>query len=180
MIATLLLSQGTPLLLAGDEFGHSQQGNNNAYAQDNATGWLDWTKLNDDPDFAAQVRELVWLRRNTRLLHLPEYVHGCLETENGAIGLNWLRPDGGVMSDHDWSSARAFCVVLSETKADGEDSAAAILINAADTTVTFDLPVITDVHDWRLAFSSAASAYAGEQTATLPALTISLLLTAHD
>jgi len=180
MIATLLLSQGTPLLLAGDEFGHSQQGNNNAYAQDNATGWLDWTKLNDDPDFTAQVRELIWLRRNTRLLRLPEYVHGCLETEHGAIEINWLRPDGGPMSDHDWSSARTFCVVLSETNADGEDSAAAILINAEDSTVTFSLPVIADIHDWRLAYSSAANRYACEQTATLPALTISLLLTGHD
>ncbi|MDA0705372.1 MAG: glycogen debranching protein GlgX [Proteobacteria bacterium] len=59
LIATLLLSQGTPLLLAGDEFGNSQHGNNNAYAQDNATGWLDWEPMNRDPDFTEQVRALV-------------------------------------------------------------------------------------------------------------------------
>ena len=78
MLATLMLSQGTPMLLAGDEFGNSQQGNNNAYAQDNETGWLDWSGLQEDPDFVDQVRELVWLRRESALLRIEEYVHGNL------------------------------------------------------------------------------------------------------
>ncbi len=51
LLATLLLSKGTPMLLAGDEFGNSQAGNNNAYAQDNETGWLDWSGIDDDPEF---------------------------------------------------------------------------------------------------------------------------------
>ena len=60
------MSQGTPLLLAGDEFGNSQQGNNNAYAQDNEIGWLDWSGLDDEPLFVELARELIWLRRETR------------------------------------------------------------------------------------------------------------------
>jgi glycogen operon protein len=180
MLATLLFSQGTPLLLGGDEFGHSQQGNNNAYAQDNETGWLDWTKLNDDPEFAAQVRKLVWLRRKTPLLRLREYVHGRLDTNHGVVEIRWLKPDGQAMSDHDWSSARTFCVVLSETSANGEHSAAAILINGSDTASTFVIPEFDDADDWRPEFSSAADAVVSEQTATLPAFAISLLLSGHD
>jgi glycogen operon protein len=69
LLATLLLSQGTPMLLAGDEFGNSQHGNNNAYAQDNETGWLDWSGLAGDAQFATRVRELIRLRRDLPLLH---------------------------------------------------------------------------------------------------------------
>jgi len=131
MIATLLFSQGTPLLLAGDEFGHTQQGNNNAYAQDNDVGWLDWSRLDDDPEFATQVRELIKLRRETPLLCLQEYVHGQLETEHGVVGIRW-----------------------------------------------FSLPA--DAGDWRLAFSSSVGFAFGEQSATLPELTICLLQAGRD
>jgi pullulanase/glycogen debranching enzyme len=62
LLATLLFSHGTPMLLAGDEFGNSQGGNNNAYAQDNETGWLDWHRLGEDPAFTEQVRMLIRLR----------------------------------------------------------------------------------------------------------------------
>jgi glycogen operon protein len=75
MLATLLFSQGTPMLLAGDEFGNGQGGNNNAYAQDNETGWLDWGGLESDPEFAVKVRELVQLRRRLPLLRQARYVH---------------------------------------------------------------------------------------------------------
>ncbi len=76
LLASLMLSQGTPMLLAGDEFGNSQGGNNNAYAQDNETGWLDWSGLDGDPGFALEVRELIHLRREWPLLRLPQYLHG--------------------------------------------------------------------------------------------------------
>ena len=180
LLATLLFSQGTPLLLGGDEFGHSQQGNNNAYAQDNETGWLDWTKPSDDPEFSAQVRKLIWLRRNTPLLRLREYVHGRLDTNHGVVEIKWLTPNGQAMSDHDWSSSRAFCVFLSETNTDAEQSAAAILINGSDTTSTFVLPEFDNADVWRPEFSSAVDAVINEQTATLPAYAVSLLLSGHD
>jgi len=180
LLATLLFSQGTPLLLAGDEFGHSQQGNNNAYAQDNETAWLDWTKLNDDVEFAAQVRTLIWLRRETPLLRLREYVHGRLETEHGVVEIKWLKKDGREMSDHDWQQEHTFCVFLSETRADGGISAAAITINGSNTDSVFELPALPGAGDWQLAFSSAADAVITDQTASLPELSISLLLTVRD
>lgn len=177
LFATLLFSQGTPLLLAGDEFGHSQQGNNNAYAQDNDIGWLDWSRLEDDPQFAEQIRKLIKLRRNAPLLRLQEYIHGRLETERGAIEIRWLGPDGQTMSDNDWSESHAFCAVLSETDVAGDMSAAAILVNGSNTTVTFSLPTISSAGSWQLAFSSSVESSASDQVATLPEFTISLLLT---
>ena len=180
LLTTMLFSQGTPLILGGDEFGQSQQGNNNAYAQDNETGWLDWTKLDSDPEFAAQVGELIRLRNETPLLRLREYVHGRLQTDHGVVEIHWLRTDGQAMSDHDWSNARAFCVVLSEERVDGERSQAAILINGSSTAEVFDLPVVTKNEKWRLAFSSAVDTAVNGQAVTSPEHTISLLLLGRD
>jgi len=164
LLATLLVSQGTPLLLAGDEFGHSQNGNNNAYAQDNETAWLNWVKLEEQSPFAEQVRKLVRLRRETPLLRAPKYVHGQ--------EVRWLRPDGAPMSDHDWPHARAFCVVLSESES--EDVAVALLINGTDAVSTFELPNIGGAGDWKLLFSSNDDVAMSEWKASLPALTLSI------
>jgi len=176
MIATLLFSQGTPLLLAGDEFGHTQHGNNNAYAQDNEIGWLDWSSQEDDPDFAEQVRELVKLRKATPLLRLPQYVHGQLAAGDDLVELAWRKPDGQKMSGDDWPHVRAFCMVFSMTNESGNNSAAAILINGSDSASTFDLPAPVDDSEWRIAFSSDNDSDVAAQAATLPELSISLLL----
>jgi glycogen operon protein len=166
LFATLLFSQGTPLLLAGDEFGHSQQGNNNAYAQDNETAWLDWEGIEEQPMFAEQVRELIRLRRETPLLREPEYVHGN--------EVRWQRPDGEAMSDHDWSHAREFCAVLSDKDAQNPFSAVALLINATNAVSTFELPDLGGDNGWRLLFSTSDNAAIGERKASLPAFTLVL------
>jgi len=169
MMATLLLSQGTPMLLAGDEFGHSQQGNNNAYAQDNDVGWLDWSGLEQDPDFALQVRELIQIRKRNPLLRLEEYVPGSLETENGHLEIEWLGSDGEPMTGDGWACARAFCKLISgfgtETR-----SSVAILINGRDARCEFSLP---SIGGWQLAFSTSAK---NQPDTTLDALSIALLI----
>ncbi|MDH3431360.1 MAG: glycogen debranching protein GlgX [Gammaproteobacteria bacterium] len=167
LLATLFVSQGTPLLLAGDEFGHSQQGNNNAYAQDNETAWLDWAKLEEQSPFGEQVRNLIRLRREMPLLRGPQYVHGR--------EVRWLRPDGASMADHDWAHARAFCVVLSASDAEDAVSAVALLINGTDALCTFELPDMGRTGGGTLLFSSAGDAAVSERKASLPALTISLV-----
>jgi len=169
MMATLLLSQGTPMLLAGDEFGHSQQGNNNAYAQDNDIGWLDWSGLELDPDFALQVRELIQLRKRNSLFRLQQYVHGSLETENGRWEVDWLSASGTPMTDDGWADDRAFCMMMSESSA-GRKTSVAILINGSDATCEFDLPAIGE---WQLAFSTSAATRSGTE---LEALSFALLL----
>ncbi|NEL41971.1 MAG: glycogen debranching enzyme GlgX, partial [Xanthomonas perforans] len=78
LLATLLLSQGTPMLLAGDEFGHSQNGNNNAYCQDNELTWIDWTAATKAAaaDQAAFVRRLIRIRQRYPLLHRARFFDG--------------------------------------------------------------------------------------------------------
>jgi glycogen operon protein len=144
MLATLLLSQGTPMLLGGDEFGNSQAGNNNAYAQDNKTGWLDWSGLEEDPEFMWSVRELVRLRNRLPLLRQARYIHGRMPTDSGWCDITWLHPDARPMLPQDWNSSRQLALVFSAHE-DQKDSspvveAVAILFNASDEDVEFALP----------------------------------------
>jgi len=161
MLASLLLSQGTPLLLAGDEFGHSQKGNNNAYAQDNETSWLDWSRVDDDPEFLDQVRELVRLRRDEPLLRSQQFVHD----ENS---ISWRKPDGQRISDADWDMTRAFGLLIG-------DAAILALINGSNDDVQFSLPENNDASGWQLLFSSASEVSTHAQAATLSALSIAVL-----
>lgn len=144
MLATLLFSQGTPMLLAGDEFGNSQGANNNAYAQDNDTGWLDWRGLEEDPDFTAKVRELVRLRRKLPLLRQARYVHGRMPIARGWCDITWLHPNGQPMAKDDWENGRQISLFFSvheeQHKYSPVTRAIAILFNASARAVTFTLP----------------------------------------
>ena len=144
ILATLMFSQGTPMLLGGDEFGNSQGGNNNAYAQDNETGWLDWSGIAGDPEFLESVRELVRLRRATPLLRQVRYVHGRMPVDSGWCDIEWLHPDGRPMLDQDWNSNRQLALLFSTHPDQRDDSpvveAVAILFNASERDVVFALP----------------------------------------
>ncbi len=99
LLATLLLAQGTPMLNAGDEIGNSQQGNNNAYCQDNPTGWLDWQRA--DRDLLEFVRQVLALRREEPALrHQRWFQHAPCAA--GERSLTWLAPTGHEMQVHDW------------------------------------------------------------------------------
>ena len=155
MLASLLLSQGTPMLLSGDEFGNSQQGNNNAYAQDNELGWLDWSDIEKDPGFLDSVRQLVWLRRHHALLRHDKYRHGHEANGNGHPDIKWLSPIGAELSEEQWKHDRALQLLFNETGPGGNrPAAAALLINAAGGSVEFELPHIDNSGQWELAFAS--------------------------
>jgi isoamylase len=173
LLASLLLSQGTPMLLAGDEFGNSQHGNNNAYAQDNETGWLDWSGLATDAALLTGVRELIRLRRDTRLLRIPEYVHGHRLIDGDDIKIDWLRPDSHSMQAEDWPSSRSFSMMLTRSGSTVAASAVAILVNGSDHDIEFRLPASGD---WRCGFSSAEHLKPGPSVAILPAFAIACLL----
>ncbi|MFZ5961418.1 glycogen debranching protein GlgX [Thalassococcus sp. BH17M4-6] len=102
MLATLLLSQGTPMILAGDELGNSQQGNNNAYCQDNEIGWVDWA--NADPAFLAFTQKLVAFRKAHPILRQKRFLHSRERLLDGIQDLFWLRADGTEMTDEDWNA----------------------------------------------------------------------------
>ena len=153
LLASLLLSQGTPMLLAGDEFGNTQGGNNNAYAQDNETGWLDWTGLDDDPGFAVEVRELIHLRQEWPLLRLPEYLHGETVIGSSSVHIDWLNADGNEMDEGDWSGPAPFKVMLAESARGNEKARVAVLLNNGDEEVPFRLPNGDLAQRWRVAWS---------------------------
>lgn len=155
------------MLLAGDELGHTQRGNNNAYAQDNDTSWLDWS--GDDPEFIEQVRELILLRRETPLLRLQSYLHGNLDTGSSSIRIDWCNQSGDIKQDAEWTTSRAFSVLITETKLSGSREAVAVLINGADHESTLSLPALAQFSNWRLAFVSCR-----EDEATMTGLELSL------
>ncbi len=104
MMAVLLLSQGTPMLLAGDELGNSQGGNNNAYCQDNPIGWVDWD--NADPEFHAFVQKLVAFRRLHPILRQKRFLHAMSRKIDNRTDIFWRRADGATMTEADWSDPR--------------------------------------------------------------------------
>lgn len=104
IITTLLFSQGTPMILMGDEIGRSQGGNNNSYCQDSEMNWLDVADpAPRDAAFQTFVRDLITLRRTRRLLSLQSFLHN----KKLKVDVTWLRPDGGEMEDDDWHNPDA-------------------------------------------------------------------------
>nr|WP_253913156.1 glycogen debranching protein GlgX [Pseudoruegeria sp. HB172150] len=138
LLATMFLSQGTPMLLAGDELGNSQGGNNNAYAQDNATGWIDW--VNTNPDLTDFVAKLSALRREHSVLRQRLFLHSRPRERDGVADLFWHRPDGEVPSKEDWQDPdwKTLCVELRTSYGTPEYAASDDVIfavfNAGDET----------------------------------------------
>jgi len=151
LLATLFLAQGTPMLLAGDELGRSQQGNNNAYCQDNEITWQDWSALAHESEMLDFVRRLIKIRVDYPLLHRNRFVHGEEQFEpSGFNDIQWLRADGEAMLDADWhDDEHNFLAMLlaaevlpaRDPRFDGETEAALLIVlNADPTPVEFVLP----------------------------------------
>jgi glycogen operon protein len=104
-LATLLLSQGVPMLVAGDELGRTQQGNNNAYCQDNPISWLEWEHA--DGDLLAFVRGLLALRREHPTFRRRGFFHGRDTRDPRIEDVRWCRPDGAEMTGDDWATGYA-------------------------------------------------------------------------
>jgi isoamylase len=150
LVATLFLSQGVPMLAAGDEVGRSQGGNNNAYCQDNETSWLHWELAPDQRDFLAFCRHLVRLRLEHPVFRRRSFFHGRPIRGAEVKDLTWFSPDGREMDDAAWNAGfvRALMVrlagdAISETDAHGHhvfDDTFLLLLNASHEGVTFHLP----------------------------------------
>jgi len=127
LLATLLLSQGTPMLLAGDEMGHSQGGNNNAYAQDNDTTWIDWAKA--DTELTEFVARLTALRRKHPVLRQRSFLHGRYRADEDVPDVLWHRADGSRPEAFDWHDPAFRCLCL-ELRAAAEGPASPDVIFA--------------------------------------------------
>jgi len=137
MMATLILSEGTPMILMGDEIGRTQNGNNNAYCQDNEINWLRWdVEDSRQLDFQAFVQGLIRLRRSRALLGRDRFLHEEPDPVTGSFA-RWLRPDGNAMEPGDWDdpNARAIGLMLC-----GREECLFILMNAHHEPVGFALP----------------------------------------
>ncbi len=101
-LATLFLSQGVPMLLAGDEIGRTQRGNNNAYCQDNEITWLNWSLDNTKEELLEFTRFLIDFRKKHPILRMGKFFHGHPTNDNGYKDLTWFLPDGSELTEHDW------------------------------------------------------------------------------
>jgi glycogen operon protein len=102
MLATLLFSQGVPMLLAGDEMGHGQGGNNNAYCQDNEISWLNWSLDQDQQKLLDFTRRLLEIFRSQPVFHRRRFFHG--QAIHDAPAIDWIDPAGQEMSAEDWNT----------------------------------------------------------------------------
>jgi isoamylase len=149
-IATLLFSQGVPMLVAGDELCRTQHGNNNAYCQDNDTCWIDWSMPPGAAALLEFARRALALRRAHPLFRRRSFFHGRAERDPAVKDIHWLNPDGREMSDRDWEQSHARCLGvlmsgrgLTERDERGnlvEDDDLLLLLSAHHDDVPFTLP----------------------------------------
>ena len=159
LLATLLLAQGTPMLLAGDELGNSQDGNNNAYCQDNATSWIDWKRDDAARDLLAFTRHLIELRRTHPALRRARFLTGSLAGHGALKDVTWLVPDGREKTEHDWNypDARTLCFLLAGSGA-GEAVAEMplfVALNAHTEALVYRVPPVKDIATWECILDTA-------------------------
>ncbi len=149
-LATLLLSQGVPMICGGDERGRTQQGNNNAYCQDNEISWLNWELNERDQKQLDYAKHLIRLRRDHPVLHRRKFFQGREIHGTGVRDICWYQPDGSLMTEEQWinGSVRSLGMLLNglamqETDERGEeikDDVLLLLINGHDEQQCFKLP----------------------------------------
>ena len=173
LMATLLFSQGTPMMLAGDEIGNSQGGNNNAYCQDNEIGWLDWA--NKDTVFLAFTKQAIAFRKAHPILRQRRFLHSQARLVDGAPDLFWRRADGQAMAQADWDDPALHTIVAEMRMASGtpeyvEREGALLIVLNAGPEVDITLSEPAPGHSWIRAFDTAKpkawSRYQGTLIAT--------------
>ncbi len=157
MLATLFLSQGVPMLLAGDEVGHSQGGNNNAYCQDNATTWIDWE--NGDSDLLAVTRRLIAFRHAHPVLRQKRFLHAGERAFDGETDVLWKTFDGGAVNWRD-PGLDGFCLLLRRSAeapvAEQTDDAVFVAINGGPRPQKIALPATSSGRVWVRSIDTAA------------------------
>jgi isoamylase len=180
-LATLLCSQGVPMLMAGDELGRTQRGNNNAYCQDNETSWVDWQMAGDESSLLEFARGVAELRRNHPVFRRRRFFTGPADGAAGRPGdIAWFTPSGREMTDADWKTgyAKAMGVFLNgdaitEPDPRGErvrDETFLLLFSADSQPARFTLPAEDFGHQWEVVLDTGS---AGSADGRPPATAIS-------
>ena len=174
MLTTLLLSQGVPMLCVGDEVGRTQNGNNNAYCQDNELSWFNWNWSKPDQALLEFTTFLIELRQHHPVFHRRQFFQGRRIHGAEVKDISWFRPDGKEMTEDDWSQGFARCVgvrlagdAIAETDPQGDpirDDTFLILLNAHHEPMTFTLPAHKRGVRWELVFDTRESPPAGKRS----------------
>ena len=157
-LATLLLGQGTPMILGGDELGRTQGGNNNAYCQDDEISWYDWSSV--DEELLAFTKKAIALRKAHPALHRRKFFSGRTIRGEDVRDIVWLRFDGAEMSDEDWNNPQTQSMGifldgngLDDIDAEGHplmDDHLLLLLSASHVDLPFKLPDLADCGEWEL------------------------------
>ncbi len=192
LLATLLLSQGVPMILAGDEMGRTQQGNNNAYCQDNETSWVNWSLSEADRELMEFVTRLIKFRHDHPVFRRRNFFQGRPIRGSDIKDIHWIKPDGTEMNDKEWAQdfARSLGVYLSgdalgEVDARGRaihDDNFMLLFNAHHERLDFKLPNLCEGCAWQAVLDTHFHAgldndgsFAGGDTYPLEGRTLALL-----
>ena len=163
MLITVLSSLGTPMLLAGDEFGRTQQGNNNAYCQDNEISWLDWKQAASDQgqDLAHFVRRLILIRKHYPLVRSDAFLYGE-EIAPGIRNIDWFDERGQPLTPEDWQNPEGKALVMRRARLleDGQYEAITLLMNGSQVALDFTLP---GPHGYRRLLVDSADTGVGER-----------------
>jgi isoamylase len=154
LFVTLLLSQGIPHVLSGDELSRSQQGNNNAYCQDNEINWIDWSLNEQKQDFLEFCTYVIAMRKNSELLNYLRLKEDNYTLDHNVDRVYWYRPDGARKLEDDWHdhNNQAFAVELKEVSRDVDkiNEHWLLIFNASDHDVRFNLPSLESADGWQL------------------------------
>jgi isoamylase len=173
-LTTLLVSQGVPMLLAGDEVARTQGGNNNAYCQDNELSWMPWEWTAEQREMLAWAKRVIRLQREHSILRRRDFFRGQPIRGAGTKDVNWLRPDGEEMTEAEWLDEDVRCLgvyesgdaadVTDETGRLIIDDSLLLLLNANDQEVDFLLPRPPLDQPWTLVLDTARPTAADEAT----------------
>jgi isoamylase len=171
MLTMLMLSQGVPMLLHGDECGHSQQGNNNGYCQDNELSWLDWSSM--DQDLLHFTRRLIALRRQHPVFRRPGWFQDRNYHGEDVEEIKWFTPEGERMKEEHWGegNSQVLCIFLNGDtdfhvdpfKQPVRDQSFFYIINSHHEDVVVTIPSIADIAEWHKEFDTATGWTEGEQ-----------------
>jgi isoamylase len=167
LLATLAFSQGVPMLSHGDELGRSQGGNNNAYCHDSEVAWLDWRLDARGQSLLEFARQVFRLRRENPVFRRRRYFAGSAITEDGVKDVQWLRPDGGELTDADWRDGkeRLLGMLIPGDASDEVDERGRpnrgetllLVLNAGHRARTFLLPEVPPGQHWRERINTAGA-----------------------
>jgi glycogen operon protein len=149
-LATLMLAQGVPMLLGGDEFRRTQGGNNNAYCQDNEISWFNWDRLGEHKEIFRFTKELIILRKKHPALRRAHFFSGQDHDHDGILDISWFT-NPGMKPDWEKAGSSLACLISGskeETGAPQDDNDFYLIFNAAATPLTFSLPRLSSGKSW--------------------------------